>query len=161
MAVLIAAPAWEAALVAALEESFGAVDYRGPLIPFTGTDYYAEEMGASMWRGWLSFRGLADPVELPAWKNEARSLEASRSRDGRRTCNLDIGYLDPDKLVLASFKPGPFKLYLGGGVWGDMILGYSGGAFTPLPGAFPDFRDGRYDKPLGIIRDKLKAEMRR
>jgi hypothetical protein len=40
-------------------------------------------------------------------------------------------------------------------------LGYSQGRFTPLAGAFPDFRDGRYDKSLRVIRDKLKAAMRR
>jgi hypothetical protein len=118
-------------------------------------------MGGPLWRGWISFRGLANPADLPAWKHEARSLEEFWSREGRRTRNLDIGYMDADKLVLASFKRGPFKLYLDRGVWADMTLGYSQGVFTPLPWTFPDFRDGRYDKSLGVIRDKLKAEMRR
>jgi hypothetical protein len=160
IAVLTLAPVWGEDLLATVQKTFGTVDYRGPLIPFDDSDYYAVEMGTPLWRGWLSLRGLANPGDLPAWKQAARTLETLRSRDGRRTCNLDIGYLDTGKLVLASFKAGPFKLYLGRGVWADMILGYSGGAFTPLPWAFPDFRDGRYDKSLGVIREKLKAEMR-
>lgn len=161
MAVLSAGSGWDDALCAAVEETFGRIDHRGPRVPFDASAYYADEMGPDLRRGWLSFRGPADPAALPEWKRAARALEDRFARDGRRTCNLDVGYLDPDKLVLASFKPGPFKLYLGAGVWADMILGYSRGAFSPLPGAFPDFRDGRYDKTLGIVRDKLMAEKRR
>lgn len=160
LAVLSRAPVWDEALIAAVTGAFGAVDHRGPLLPFEDA-YYAAEMGGPLWRGWVSCRGLLDPARLPEWKHAARALEDEFRRDGNRIHNLDVGYLDADKLVLASFKRGPCKLYLGRDVWADMILGYSRGAFTPTPWAFPDFRDGRYDKILGIIRDKLKAEMRR
>lgn len=160
LAVLSRAPVWDEALIAAVTGAFGAVDHRGPLLPFEDA-YYAAEMGGPLWRGWVSCRGLLDPARLPEWKHAARALEDEFRRDGNRIHNLDVGYLDADKLVLASFKRGPCKLYLGRDVWADMILGYSRGAFTPTPWAFPDFRDGRYDKTLGIIRDKLKAEMRR
>lgn len=167
MAVLSPRPQWDEDLCVVLKERFGPVDYRSAFLPFEGASYYDAEMGAPLWRGWLSFRGLADPADLPIWKHEARAVEDSRRhgpgapRAGGRVWNLDIGYLDADKLVLASFKQGPFKLYLGRAVWADPLLGYSRGAFIPLPGAFPDFRDGRYDKVLGIIRDRLMAERRR
>jgi hypothetical protein len=167
MAVLAPRPEWDERLCDALESAFGAIDYRGAFTAFEGAAYYAPEMGAPLSRGWLSFRGLADPAGLADWKHAARALEDAQrcgpegARPGGRVWNLDVGYLDTDKLVLASFKQGPFKLYLGRGVWADAILGYSRGLFSPLPGAFPDFRDGRYDKSLGIIRDKLKADLRR
>jgi len=166
VAVLTAATAWDASLCAALESAFGAIDYRGPFVPFTGDTYYRDEMGDGLHRGWVSFREVRDPSALADWKHEARAVEnrfrlpAADGAAGPRACNLDVGYLDPDKLVLASFKPGPFKLYLGRDVWADVILGYSRGVFTPTPWAFPDFRDGRYDKTLGVIREKLKADMR-
>jgi hypothetical protein len=41
-----------------------------------------------------------------------------------------------------------------------MLLGYAKGDFRPTQWAFADFRDGRYNKALGVIREKLKAEMR-
>lgn len=166
MAVLTASATWESSLCAALESVFGAIDYRGPLIRFSGDTYYRNEMGDELYRGFVSFRELASPADLATWKHQARDLEdrcRGPVRDGQkgaRTCNLDVGYLDPDKLVLASFKQGPFKLYFGRDVWADMILGYSRGVFTPTPWAFPDFRDGRYDKSLRVIREKLKAEKR-
>jgi hypothetical protein len=161
MAVLTPQSTWDSVLCAAIEKAFGSIEYRGPLIPFQDDAYYAAELGSPLWRGWLSFRGLAAPETLASLKRTARDLEDQLRIEERRTCNLDVGYMDADKLVLGSFKRGPFKLYLGGDVWADMILGYSRGVFTPTPWAFPDFRDGRYDKCLGIIRDKLKAEMRR
>ncbi len=161
LAVLTSAPVWDEALCAALSRAYAPLDYRGPLVPFEDDGYYAPEMGAPLRRGWVSFRGLADPSDLAAWKHAARTVEDAFRRDGKRVHNLDVGYLDADKLVLASFKRGPCKLYFGDDVWADMILGYSRGAFAPTPWAFHDFRDGRYDKTLGVIRDKLKAEMRR
>jgi hypothetical protein len=161
LALLTPEPLWEPKLCADLEKAFGAIDYRGPFFPFEDGGYYAPEMGAPLHRGLLSFRGLSDPAELAAWKTESRSLEETWSLAGRRTRNLDIGYLDPDKLVLGSFKQGPRKIYVGRGVWADMVLGYSNGDFVPTPWTFPDFRSGRYNSSLGIIREKLKAEMRR
>ncbi len=160
LSVLLPQPRWQPGLCAAAESVFGQIDYRSPFVPFEA-GYYDAEFGKPLYRGWLSFRGLADPAGLAAWKHATAALEAQATRDGRRPFNLDPGYLDPDKLVLASCKPGPRKLYIGEGVWADMISGYSGGVFTPVPWTFPDFRAGRYDKILGVIRQKLKAEMRR
>jgi hypothetical protein len=160
LAVLTALPEWLPERVRILEASFGPVDYRSAFVPFSDDAYYAAEMGGPLWRGWLSFRGSVSPRDLPAWKRRARELEAQWAVAGRRSWNLDIGYLDSDKLVLASFKRGPLKLYLDQGVWADVILGYSQGAFQPAPRTFPDFRDGRYDKYLKVIREKMKAEMR-
>jgi hypothetical protein len=161
LALLTTVPAWDSSLCAMLEKSFSPIDYRSPFLPFEDGGYYAAEMGRPLWRGWVSFQGLRNPRDLPAWKWSARLLEFAESKGGKRAYNLDIGYMDAGKLVLASFKPGPLKLYLDRDVWADLILGYSRGAFFAMPGAFPDFRDGRYDKCLGIIRDKMKAEMRR
>jgi hypothetical protein len=161
LVLLTPEPEWEAGLCALLEAAFGPVDYRGPFAPFEGTDYYTPEMGAPLYRAVASFRGLDRPEALPDWKWASRDIEKRLSReDGRRTRNLDMGYLDPDKLVLASFKRGPCKIYLGRGVWADRTLGYAKGAFYSTDWAFADFRDGRYNKALGVIREKLKAEMR-
>jgi hypothetical protein len=161
LALLVAEPLWDAETCAALEKTFGAIDYRGAFHPFEDGGYYAAEMGSPLHRGFLSFRGLADPGELAGWKHATRALEEAWKADGKRTRNLDVGYLDADKLVLASFKAGPRKIYLGKGVWADMVLGYSKGGFAPMPWTFPDFRSGCYHQNLGVIREKLKAEMRR
>ena len=149
------------ALWQALETAFGSIEYKGEFMPFDGTDYYREEFGVHLHRGWLAFRGIDSPERLPALKHVAASLEGAWAQEGKRKYNLDIGYMDPDKVVLASFKRGPCKLYLGDGVYADLLLKYAEGRFDPLPWAFADFRDGRYDKSLLVIRQKLKSELRK
>lgn len=161
MAILVSGPRPSEALWAALENRFGALDFKGGFAPFDATDYYREEFGGDLHRGFASFRGLFDPAGLPVFKRAAADLESAWSAGGKRSCNLDAGYLDADKLVLASYKRGPCKLYLSDGVYADMLLKYAKGRFESLPWAFPDFKDGRYDRSLLAIREKLKSELRK
>jgi hypothetical protein len=159
MALLGPAPRPQEALMQALESAFGGIDFRGDFLPFDVTDYYAAEFGPGLARGWISFRGLGGPEELAAKKAAAAALERAWAKDDKRLWNLDIGYMDPDKLVLASYKRGPCKLYLGHGVYADLLLKYAKGRFDPLPWAFADFKDDRYSRNLLTIREKLKSEL--
>lgn len=161
MALLAPAGAAPDSLAPALEAAFGRVEYRGEAIPFDTTGYYREEFGPELVRAIWCFRGVASPERLPDLKLEAARLEARWSQGGKRRYNLDIGYMDPDKVVLASCKPGPCKLYLRDGVFADLLLKYADGGFEPFPWAFPDFQDGRYRKSFRVIREKLKSDLRK
>lgn len=130
----------------ALVESFGRVALVSGEYPFELSDYYAEEMGPGLRRNWLAFQRLVDPSRLPAWKHECHAIEVRLSRDdGSRPVNIDPGYLDFGKLVLASFKEAPDKVYMGDGVWAHTCLRYGHGEFSAPDHSFPDFRDGRFD----------------
>ncbi len=160
-AVLLHGPKWLPEVLRALENRFGPVDYRGKMHAFDHTDYYRDEFGEGLWRGILSFRGVANPENLVEWKRKTREIEQEISPSGKRICNIDIGYLDPDKLVLGSFKSGPLKVYLGNGVFADILVKYGNGRFEPMPWAFPDFKDTRYHASLIVIREKLKSDLRK
>ena len=148
-------------LYQALEKTFGPVQYKGPAFPFENTDYYENEFGTHLNRRFIAFKGLDTPEKLISLKLIAVRLEAEWQQGGKRWFNLDIGYMDADKVVLASFKRGPCKLYLGDGVYADLLLKYSEGHFDAMPWAFSDFKDGRYQKSLLVIREKLKSELRK
>ncbi len=144
-----------------IELSFGHIDYIGRSHPFNDTDYYAAEFGEPLWRYFVSFYTLVKAEDLADLKLCTCSIEKEMGMNpGKRRYNLDIGYLDPDKLVLASVKRGPFKLEIGSGIFADMLLSYATGHFNPLPWAFADFKDGRYEHDLIAIREKYKAQMR-
>ncbi|HPE29151.1 MAG TPA: DUF4416 family protein [Candidatus Mcinerneyibacteriales bacterium] len=145
-------------LISALEEAWGRADVISPEFPFLSTDYYVREMGQGLIRFFVSFSPLQDPASLPRWKEEAALLEQKWTRNGARRVNLDPGYMDTFKVVLASFKEGGQKLYLGRGVWGDMTLQYRKGEWVPFPWTFPDFACGTYHAVLNEIRQKLKEE---
>ncbi len=129
-----------------LESRFGKADMESPLYPFDLSDYYEKEMGAFLTRRWYCFSKLSDASELAEWKYFCVNIEnCSLDRKGNRTVNIDPGYLDYGKLVLASFKNAPDKIYMGRGVWAHTCLRYGRGSFTAPDHSFPDFKDGRFN----------------
>ncbi|MFO7949551.1 MAG: DUF4416 family protein [Candidatus Fermentibacteraceae bacterium] len=140
-----------------LETVFGPVALRSDPYAFDMSDYYRPEMGGGLRRVWLAFAQPVPPDGLADWKLECASIEEDMSEDGRRTANLDPGYLDFGKLVLASFKEAPDKVYMGRGVWAHTCLRYGHGRFTAPDHSFPDFRDGRFDAFMRRARRLLRS----
>lgn len=139
----------------------GEIDYQGAAHPFNLTDYYQEEMGEALSRTILSFDLPVSPVELVNLKHECLELEEALADEaGQRTANLDAGYLDHGKLVLASLKPAGQKLYVERGVYADLVARYGGGRYRPFEWTFPDFATGIYDEDLATIRQRYLEQLR-
>ncbi len=151
---------FERILLPRLEERFGRIDFRGPGYPFTVTDYYADEMGPGLIRSLVSFEDLRPATDLVSAKLAAAEIEDALAEGGSRRVNVDPGYMDFFKVVLASFKEGPQKIYLGSGVYADPILVFHDGDFEPRLWTFPDFRAGVYRDDLRAIRALYKAARR-
>ena len=134
-----------------MESSWSAIDYIGPDRPFDLTDYYEKEMGSDLRRRLISFHELFPPDRIGEAKHVANNIEYELA-DGGRAVNIDVGYLDHNKIVLASFKGAGQKIYLGGGAWADLVARYRSGRYQPFEWTFPDFKDGRYDVELKEIR---------
>jgi len=144
---------------ARLEKEFGPIDYASDSFPFQVTSYYEREMGADLKRVFLSFARLINPGELASIKVKTNRLEEESSQGGNRRVNLDPGYLDFFKIVLASGKPTGQKIYLDQGVYADLTLYYDKG-WKPYNWGFPDFRAGTYDQVFTIIRNLYKRQCR-
>lgn len=140
--------------------AWGPIDFEGADHPFDATDYYEREMGPGLLRRLLAFERLIAPEQIAAVKLRAREIEGELARGARRSVNLDAGYLDHNKLVLASLKRGPQKIHLVGGVWADMVCLYRKGGFLTFEWTFADFKDGRYAGDLLRIREGYKAALR-
>ena len=148
------------AWLSAIADKFGTLEHKGEFFPFCKTDYYKAEMGENLHRGVISFEGLVEPENIGTYKNKAIELENCLTNGtGGRILNIDIGYMDSDKIVLPSTKRGPFKLYGGGGIWLDMILTYAKGDFKPTEWAFADFKENPYKRDLLLIREKYKGAL--
>jgi hypothetical protein len=119
-------------------------------------------MGPGIQRRLVSFAGLVAPECICQAKLTCNDIEDRLAGTGGRRVNLDIGYLDRSKIVLASVKFAGQKIHLGDGVYADMIARYKQGRYEPFEWTFPDFRDGRYDEELATIRrrylEQLKSE---
>ena len=143
-----------------LRGAWGPTDHDGVDRRFDVTAYYEPEMGAAHWRRIVSFARLMRPDQLASAKLFTNEVEVSLARAGCRSVNLDVGYLDHGKLVLASAKAAAQKIYLGEGIYADMIGRYRDGRYQPFDWTFPDFRDGRYDADLAAIRARYLEQRR-
>jgi len=159
--VLSREPNWTPELDAVLQELGGPLRHRGVWYPFDQTDYYSSEMGAHHFRAVASFERMIDPATIGEEKLRSIALE-DRLRDANdhRLFNLDVGYMDVDKVVLPSCKRGPWKIYQGKGIWLDLVMHYAKGTFGGSPWAFEDFVRNPYQHDLLLIREKYKKALK-
>jgi hypothetical protein len=147
-----------------LVDAFGAVDVVSEIMDFDFTHYYDEQMGVPLYRRFVAFAEPAAADVLLRAKLTTNAIEAdfaARHRDGPpRPINLDPGYVEPSKLVLASTKNFSHRIYLGGGVYAELTLMYRKGAWEALPWTFPDFASPRYHAFLTAAREALRRQLR-
>lgn len=128
---------------ARLTALFGAIDAATRALPWPVTDYYEEEMGPGLLRRFVSLGSLISPERLPEIKLMTQGLEEEYqwiegNRKGRRI-NIDPGYLDQGKVVLASTKGAFHRIYLRNGIYGEATLWFHDGSFHPLTRTYPDY----------------------
>lgn len=146
-------------VLARMEGHFGRADVVGEWIAFDHTSYYEDEMGKGLKRCFVSFEKNVPPEESIHFKAWAAEVEDHYRADGRRTVNLDAGYIDANKVVLMTGKYGGHKIAVGDGIWADFLLWYNKG-WVALPWAFPDFRDGSHFSTFEKMRGRFKAQIR-
>ena len=143
-----------------LVQAFGEIALKSPTYRFDTSDYYLEEMGEGLQRCWYCFDVLWRAEELPQARATTGRIESKFTVGEKREVNLDPGYLDLGKLVLASWKEAPDKIYMGNGVWAHTCLRFGDGTFRAPDHSFPDFRDGRFDAFMLEARALYKSRLR-
>ena len=143
-----------------LEEKYGRADFRSPLINFDFTDYYAEEMGKNLKRMWAGFEMLIDPGRLPEIKTAANGIEEKYSISGKRQVNIDPGYVTPAKIVLASSKDFSHRVYMAGGIYGEVTLMFKNKSFIPLDWTYPDYKSKTAMEYFLEIRRALQERLK-
>lgn len=122
---------------------WGPIDSASEIVPWTLTDYYEKEMGPGLLRRFVSFAPLVSPEGLAGLKLKAMGVEGRYRRgegaDSGRRVNIDPGYLDAGKLVLASTKAAPHRIYLSSGIHAEITLLFEKGSFHPLSYTYPDY----------------------
>ena len=142
-----------------LTETYGEIDFIGKDFNFDKTDYYTPEMGDGLKRKLISFKNCIEPDDISDIKIFTNDLEIALSENNKRTVNIDPGYLDYMKVILASAKYGPHKIYLKNGIYADLTLIYSKGIFSDFQWTFPDFKTDLYRKELLEMRNIYKKQI--
>ena len=144
----------------AIEKVFGKADFKSRGLDFCRySSYYNEEMGDGLTRYFIAFKDLADRTELPDFKIRAQAVEKEFSVQGKRTLNLDPGYLTLGQVFLASTKDNFFRIYLRDGVYAEVTLYFKGGEYRAFPWTYPDYADRPYRDILNEIRTLYKTQL--
>ena len=144
-----------------LATKFGEIDHRSGLIDFDVTDYYRGEMGDRLLRKFISFKKLILPDRLRDIKLYTNKLEKRFTHNESRELNVDPGYINEGKVVLASTKDSLQRLYLGKSVYGEVTLYLRDGEYQDFLWTYPDYKKSEYKEVFKEIRVLLRKQIGR
>jgi len=163
LGLLTSRPEAEAEFEERITIEFGEVDLRSDSFPFDSTDYYETEMGKPIIRRFFSLAELRPAqlvAEMKLKTNELETFFAQADSAVRRPVNLDPGYIEQSKIVLASTKNFYHRILLADGIYAEVTMHFEDGAWKPFPWTFPDFRGGRYNDFFTRLREIYRSQLR-
>ena len=145
-----------------LERLFGEIDSRSESFLFDSTHYYDKTMGTPIYRRFLAFSDLMEPSEVADAKVKTNTIEsyiAGEYPDLQRPINLDPGYLEQSKIVLASTKNFYHRILISGGIYGEVTLHFEAGKWRSFPWTFPDYKTGQYNSFFSSLRELYRSQL--
>lgn len=145
-----------------LVEEFGEVDLVSEEFSFSGefSTYYDEEIGGEGLRRIYSFKNTVAPDRQADIKIRTNEIEASFSVDGKRKINLDPGFINHGRLMLATTKETGFRVPLKDGIYTELTLFYARGAWQKFPWTYRDYQSERVQRFITEVREIYLAERR-
>jgi hypothetical protein len=148
--------------LSAAGQRYGPADFVSEPLPFDFTDYYEREMGRGLWRRMVGFGPLIMPDQLIPVKLWANHQEGQAlNEEGGRRVNIDPGYLAASKFILATGKDYSHRIYLGGGIYGDLGLIFQRRSFSPLPWTYPDYASEPLLGILNLLRKRYLWQLKK
>lgn len=148
------------------EREFGPIALESKTYRFDDfTPYYAKEMGEALPKRFWVFQNLIDPGVLADIKRQTNEWEAMIDKDlfinqraaTPRPLNLDPGYIELGKLILASTKDHAHRIYLRDGIFAETTLMYSKKDWQALPWSYADYQDKENQAFFTQCREYLKT----
>lgn len=143
-----------------LKRHFGIIDFESQTLPFVHTSYYEREFGRDLKRKFVSFKKLISPANLAKIKITTNQIEKKLSKDTKRRINIDPGYLNRVKLILASTKDYKHRIYLNKGIYAEATLFYENKAFRYWDWTYPDYKTPQYLTIFNKIRELYAQQIK-
>ncbi|MEA1939608.1 MAG: DUF4416 family protein [Candidatus Caldatribacteriota bacterium] len=149
-----------------LKKRFGRTDLKSNIQDFNFTKYYEKEFGQNLLEKIISFESLIKIEMLTDIKKITNGLENdildNNISSKKRNINLDPGYINLDKFILASTKNGPSRIYLKDGIYAEITLKYQNKSFVANNKyTYPNYRTDEYINFLNLVREKYKQQLRK
>lgn len=148
-------------VISDLEKTFGKVETRGEKYQFTFTDYYTPEFGENLYKEIVVFSGTVEQEKLAEIKRFTNSVEEKYlAENGKRSINIDPGFVLPSKLILASTKDFSHRIYIGDGIYAEITFMFSRKGVRFLDWTYPDYRSSEVTDFFIKEREKYMNEMK-
>jgi len=142
-----------------LEKRFGKIDFESEEMPFVHTAYYENEFGKDLKRKFISFKKLIPTDSLSQIKIATNKIEKKLSNPPSRLINIDPGYLNLSKLILATTKDYKHRIYLKEGIYAEVTLFYQDKTFKAWEWTYPDYRTNEYLAIFNQIREVYAQQL--
>ena len=145
-----------------LTDEFGEIDLVSEEFSFSKefSTYYDEEIGGEGLRRIYSFKETIDPSRQAEIKIRTNEIEAQFSKDGNRKINLDPGFINHGRLLLATTKATGFRIPLKDGIYTELTLFWARGGWQKLPWTYRDYQSERVQKFITEVRRTYLAQRR-
>ena len=143
--------------LAMLKEAFGEIDGESERFSFSKefSDYYDEELGGEGQRVIFSFRDTVDPSRQAEIKKATNEMERILSDgDGNRLINLDPGFINHGRLMLATTKKAGFRIPLANGIYTELTLFWARGEWHKFPWSYRDYQSEKVQNFLTETRKR-------
>lgn len=143
-----------------LKDAFGEIDGESERFSFSRefSNYYDDEIGGEGQRVILSFADPVDPARQAEIKKATNEMEHILSdENGNRLINLDPGFINHGRLMLATTKKAGFRIPLEDGIYTELTLFWAKGAWHKLPWSYRDYQSERVQKFITEVRKKYLA----
>ena len=141
---------------ALLVEKFGEIEDVCEQFSFSRefSTYYDEELGGEGLRLIYSFKTTVDASEQAEIKEFTNELERRFSDGNKRRINLDPGFINHGRLMLATTKNAGFRIPLKRGIYTELTLFFARGEWHALPWSYRDYQSKRVQDFLTTVRKK-------
>ena len=145
-----------------LTDEFGEIDLVSEEFSFSKefSTYYDEEIGGEGLRRIYSFKECVAPDRQAEIKKRTNEIEARFSVDGNRKINLDPGFINHGRLMLATTKKAGFRIPLSDGIYTELTLFWAKGEWHKLPWSYRDYQSERVQKFITRVRAIYLADRR-
>ena len=119
--------------------------------------YYQREMDGELDRFLVVTSTLYPRSDLLTAKLKSMGWENEFAEDGKRSVNIDIGFLSPENFLLATTKNYSHRVFIGHDIFADLTYQFKQGEWRVLPWTYPDYQDPEKMDFLTRARDRLLA----
>ena len=146
-----------------LISEFGEIDAVSEEFSFSEefSHYYDDELGGEGLRRIYSFKELVDPQRQAKIKLRTNEIEADLAVEGKRRINLDPGFINHGRLMLATTKETGFRVPLQDGIYTELTLFWARGGWQKFPWTYRDYQSERVQRFITEVRRAYLAERRK